>query len=536
MKNDMNIRVLDCTLRDGGHIVEGDFGEKVIKYIIKKLVDAKVDIIEVGFLWDKYCGKDSARYLSIEDVKRVLPEDCGMSQICLMADFIDLDNLEEYDGTVEYIRLSFKRSRQEWAWNTLRVLKEKGYKCFINPVNCNVYSDEEYLEIIRKVNELRPYGFSIVDTFGVMRVQDLSSRYYLVENNLNKDICIGVHLHENLGLAYSLAQHFINIHLAKRKIVIDGSLLGMGRVPGNLCIEQIMDYLNVCYGSRYVLSSAYDAIDDCIAPIKNKIQWGYMIPFALSAQKGLHRTYAEFLLNKWKLKTSDIESILDKVERSEAELFNEKYINDLYKDYLSVEVDDICDRERIKKNLREKDILLVAPGNSISRQKDDIVLLKKRGLIVVSINFVPDFVDPDYVFYTNIKRIELAGRDDEIKYESIMTSNLLHYDVHYNYMLNYLDLSTHNGIYCEDSTLMFIKLLHSMDIRTIWLAGFDGFLKDANNLYNGVLERDEKGKYKNEEVKKILDSVYNDMVLKFVTKSIYRGDDLYETGCNQIIG
>lgn len=265
-----HIRLLDCTLRDGGHIVAGKFGEEVIRNTIESLVEAGVDIIEVGFLWDQVYGADTARYFSISDVKRVLPKNKGKSKFSLMADFIDLEHLEPCDGTIDFIRLSFKRWRLDWGLNTAKILMDKGYKVFINPVNNNVYSDKEYIEVLEKVNQLHPYGFSIVDTFGVMRVRDLSHRYYLVENNLLPDITIGVHLHENLGLAFSLAQHIAQIANPTRKIVIDGSLLGMGRVPGNLCIEQIMDFMNEQYGKQYSLEPVYDAIDDYIAPIKQR--------------------------------------------------------------------------------------------------------------------------------------------------------------------------------------------------------------------------------------------------------------------------
>ena len=522
LKKSTTIRLLDCTLRDGGHITNGYFGENVIKYIIKKLVEARIDIIEVGFLWKTYCGVDSTRYLTIADVKKVLPQDCGNSKISLMADFVDLRNLEEYDGTVEYIRLSFKRDRQDWAWKTLKILQKKGYKCFINPVNCNVYSDDEYLNVIKKVNELSPYGFSIVDTFGVMRVSDLSSKYYLVENNLNRNIVLGVHLHENLGLAYSLAQHFINICFPQRQIVVDGALLGMGRVPGNLCIEQMMDYLNTSYGYDYVLNAAYDAIDDCIMPIKQKKPWGYMIPYALSAQNGLHRTYAEFLINKWKLKTSDIQRILSLIDKEEVENFNEKYIEALYRQYLNIECEDEKYLRELEEALMDKEILIIAPGSSIEDIKESICEHKQQGKTIISINFIPDFCKVDFAFYSNIKRMEIITNKKDDWTKIIVTSNLLRYDVIKDYVISYNHLAYHGDIYCEDSTLMLIHLLSILGIRTMYVAGFDGFIKNKKNLYADLLERDEKRKYKNAEVKEILKQKYRDINLIFLTESIYK--------------
>ncbi len=170
-------QLLDCTLRDGAHLNKGNFGKVTIKETIRDLVEANVDIIEVGFFDNGEHDDNSSYFSSIAEVKRILPQKTGVSKFSLMADFVDVSQVEPYDGTVEYFRLSFKRHRLEWGLNAARILMEKGYKCYINPVNCNVYSDAEYLDVIRKVNELKPYGFSIVDTFGVLRKQDLSRTF-----------------------------------------------------------------------------------------------------------------------------------------------------------------------------------------------------------------------------------------------------------------------------------------------------------------------------------------------------------------------
>ncbi len=205
----------------------------------------------------------------------------------------------------------------------------------MNPVNCNVYTDKQYIELIERVNDSKPYGFSIVDTFGVFRITDLIHRYFLVEENLDKNLVIGLHLHENLGLSYGLAQKFTEIVSPERNVVIDGSLMGMGRAPGNLPIEQIAEYLNTTYGERYTLAPVYDAIDDDIVPVRKRFPWGYALPYALSAKYGLHRTYAEYLMGKADLRTKDIDKIMSAFDRAEAELFHEEYIEQLYQNYIS---------------------------------------------------------------------------------------------------------------------------------------------------------------------------------------------------------
>ena len=193
-----DIQILDCTLRDGAHLNGGNFGRKVLVETISDLVQANVDIIEVGFFDNEDHDENSSYFSSVAQVKNILPKNRGNSKFALMADFVDVSEVEPCDGTVDFFRLSFKRNRWDWAMNAAKILMAKGYKCYINPVNCNVYTDEQFLEGLHRVNELHPYGFSIVDTFGVMRKQDLSYRYYLAENNLSPDITIGVHLHKGI--------------------------------------------------------------------------------------------------------------------------------------------------------------------------------------------------------------------------------------------------------------------------------------------------------------------------------------------------
>lgn len=514
-----NVKILDCTLRDGGHINQGRFGKKVIKAILAALVKAKIDIIEAGFLWDSETDEDTARFESIEKLKKYLPEDLENSKISLMADNVDLSKLEPYDGTVEYIRLSFRKNEFKWAEETARLLKNKGYKVFINPIHGSSFSDQEYLEIIEKVNDIKPYGFSIVDTFGAMRQSDLGRIYYLVEHNLDKDIVLGVHLHENLGLAYSLAQYVLNIVSPTRNVTIDGSLYGMGKVPGNLCIEQMMDYLNNEYNYAYSTEPIYDAIDDYIMPIYENVKWGYSVPYALSAQCGVHRTYAEYLVNKERLHTKDIRRLLNSIEPEFAEIFQEKYIESLYKKYMLSDFDDADYRNRLYESLNKyNQFVLIAPGASLKKFNFNNKLINES--CVITINFVYDRIKSDYLFFSNTKRL---GYVDLLEQDNlIITSNLVNEVNHPRYIISRNELSYHDDLYSDDSTLMLLNLLKKCEKKNIYLIGFDGFKKDTINFYEIGLERKvREDDYDSHTRKEILNKVYCDMNIKFLTPSIY---------------
>lgn len=513
------IRLLDCTLRDGGHVIQGKFGKNVIKATISDLVKAKIDIIEAGFLWDTVTDDDTARFYSIEELKQYLPNDLGNSKISLMADNVDLSNLEPYDGTVEYIRLSFRKTEFDWAQKTFNQLTEKGYKCYINPIHCSSFTDKEYLEIISIVNEMNPFGFSIVDTFGAMRQADLGRIYYLIEHNLDKNITLGVHLHENLGLSYSLAQYILNIVSPSRNITIDGSLFGMGKVPGNLCIEQIVDYLNSQYSTAYSTEPIYDAIDEFIFPIYEKTAWGYSMPYALSAQCSVHRTYAEYLTQKERLRTKDIKRLLKSIEAEKAEIFDKAYIEKIYQNYMGAEYNDKSCIEKLKVEMEPFErIIIIAPGSTIKDYHFNEKLIDEA--CSISVNFVYDKIRTTYSFFSNAKRLGYSSYIDYSKV--IITSNLINDVVDPGYIVSRNELAYHDGIFCDDSTLMALNIIKLCGKKKVYLAGFDGFQKGAINFYDSILERKvREDDYNQQSRMYIIKNSYSSLDVTFLTPSIY---------------
>ena len=284
-----------------------------------------------------------------------------------------------------------------------------------------------------------------------------------------------------------------------------------------------MDYMNSQYGTDYDLEPVYDAIDDYIAPLKKKISWGYDIPYALSAKYNLHRTYAEFLLNKWKLRTSDIERILANVSQSESEYFNEKYIESLYRNYMSVEVDDSNSVKMLKKEFVNRNLLLIAPGMSIVNQKESIeTYIKEYKPIVIGIHCIPDFLELDYVFFSNIKRFDALYEESDTKV--IVASNLMQYNRIPSDALitNYSTLAYHEEEFSDDSVLMFLNLLKILGIERLSVAGFDGFGNKENDFYISSLCRNVSDISFSDKVKLLLRNHYSKLKINFITDSFYK--------------
>jgi len=337
MEDQMNVNLLDCTLRDGGHVNNASFGKGTMQQIVQKLVKSKVDLIELGFLMNGDHSCDQSRYKQIESAYDLLPDDTGKQDFAVMIrpDWYDIGNLSKCDGRIQKIRFAFYYRDFKLLVKQVDYVRNHGYNFFLNPVNIMSYSDVELRSLLREVKTLQPYGVAIVDTFGSLMKEDLKRVYQALEDNLPETTAITLHLHENMSLSFSLAQEFIALHNKNRKVYIDGSLLGMGRIPGNLCIEVIMVYLNNHCDKNYELAPVYDAIYEHIEPIKHKIPWGYSPAYFLTAVYKMHRSYAEFLLEKEELSCSDIDAILLNIqEKKDKDHYNESLVERLYRSHI----------------------------------------------------------------------------------------------------------------------------------------------------------------------------------------------------------
>lgn len=521
-----SIKLLDCTLRDGGYINDWNFGYHTIRSIIRQLVESQVDYVELGFLRNCEYDQDKALYNNCGEMIPVLPEKRGNTMFTAMAlhNKYDIDKLEEYDGrTIDAIRVTFHDYDIDEGLTFIEKAKDKGYKVFCNPINIMGYSDEMILKLLEKVNRIQPCAFSIVDTFGSMMKSDLLRIYSLIEHNLDKSIVIGLHLHENLALSYSLAQEFIAMKSSERKSVIDASMLGMGRTPGNLCMELIMDYMNKEQGAVYDVNPVLDGIDDHIAQLKQIEPWGYSTPYALSAKFNLHRNYAEYLIGKGRLRAKQINQILGGIEESKKTAYDETYIEELYRKFQNHEVDDSKLLETLEEQLKGKKILILAPGASILKRREEIeTFIREETPVVFAANFAPVNFCADYIFCSNAMRYDSL---DEKRQDStvLITSNLTDVCEEPN-VLNYADLSFNEKGVCDNCVIMLMKLLIKLKVKQVYVAGFDGYQKEGGNYVTSYMASQyTKGIEENIRNRAYVENIRKQIEVVFLTDSLYNG-------------
>lgn len=294
----MKISILDCTLRDGGYVNDFNFGIKRINKVREKLQDANIEIIECGFLQSGKNDPEKTLYGNVESINVPEKQNSQMYVAMIAIGDITADEIAPYrPGYIDGIRISFHNGSKEWddAKLLAKDVMAKGYKVFIQPIGTAFYSDSELLSLIEDVNELDPFAFYIVDTLGSMYKNDLLRLFFLVDHNLNNNICIGFHSHNNMQLSFANAMTLLELH-TDRHVILDSSVFGMGRGAGNLNTELITHFINKNLEKRYDLVPILELIDDVILPIYKYASWGFSEPYYLSAIMGVHPNYASYLI------------------------------------------------------------------------------------------------------------------------------------------------------------------------------------------------------------------------------------------------
>ena len=480
-----DLKLLDCTLRDGGYINGWKWGFQTARNIIRELVNARVDIVEVGFLRDvDGYAPDVTACNTVGELNRLLPEERGRTMFSAMAmrSNFDIRKLTPFSGQgIEIIRTTAHDYDIAEGMEFAREVKDKGYKLSINPINIMGYSDEKILWLLEQANRIQPWQFCIVDTFGSMKRRDLERIVSLADHNLDRNIRVALHLHENMSLSCALAQNFIEQRL-NRPVAVDASLMGIGRIPGNLPIELIADYLNDALGRAYDIDPMMDAIEDYIAPMKGCPAWGYTPAYFLSARFNLHRNYAEYYLKKGDLTNRDINHILARFDREKRTAFDEGYAGRLYEEYKSNRVDDSRDRERLRGEIAGRPVLLLAPGATLVSHEADVKrYIERERPVTVAVNFIPERFPVDYAFFSNNKRF---SRIAAFPCRVIAASNLTEREADYR-----IDYNSISGDFSEgcNSLLMLLKLLRELGVGRVALAGADGYSEEGENYCDGSL-------------------------------------------------
>lgn len=538
-----SVQLLDCTLRDGGRIIDCKFDDSTIAHMAKDLTAAHIDIIEMGFLRDDklvdYKG-NSTFFTNVSQIEPFLPADRRNAIYTAFIDYnmYDFSRLDRCDGnSITGIRVGFTKKQFDTELDKIKQVlyrvKKLGYALFVQGVNSLAYTDRELLDLIDMINEVRPYSFGIVDTYGAMYLDDIVHFYNLVDYNLDSDICMDIHSHNNFQSSFAFAQEIIRLADGKRKVILDATLNGMGKCAGNLNTELIADYLVRKKNRDYDIDKILDAIDSYLVPLKTDNEWGYSIPAFMAGIYKSHPNNVIYLTEKYRLNSKDIKYILSGIEEGTRQRYDYDNIQNVYRTYNENLIDDKQSIRILREKLQGKSVLVLAPGRSVHDYRDRIgTYIEKENPVVISINFIPAHFKSDFFFYANT--IHWQRVCDEIDHGSCIVTSNIHENAQDTLLVDYSSLIVEDSRLYDNSTIMLLNLLKKLEISRIAIAGFDGLKENGDNYINPAFPNkstEMSVTETNKEVRKLFgqykEKVQGKIDIEMLTPSIYEKSELW---------
>lgn len=279
------VRLVDCTLRDGGICNDWRFEPGLVRRTWEALRDAGVDVMEVGYLTApgvvevgtvgplRFCAEDDLRRsFEPSDMRLAVMVDVGR---------IRREDLRPRSRTViDTVRVACYAHQIDEALTIADHALQLGHDVFVNVMAVTTCTPQEVDAFLGKLAASEVPHVSVVDSFGAMYPHQLRYLIRKYKNWLRPEQRVGVHLHNNQQTAFANAMAAID----EGADWIDASIAGMGRGAGNVPLELLLMYLDdPRHDVRTVL-----ALADEYAALRDELKWGYEVPYAITGWLNLH--------------------------------------------------------------------------------------------------------------------------------------------------------------------------------------------------------------------------------------------------------
>jgi len=531
------IALLDCTLRDGAYINGSRFGTSAIKGIIKKLQEARTDIIEVGWLKDAAHEEGSTYYHLPQDAAPYMVDRQDGIEYVAMIDWdrYDVDNLPPCDGkSVNAVRVVFPHGKHREGIAVAERVREKGYRIFLQAANTLAYSEADLKDLAQCINACRPVAISVVDTFGAMFEEDLARIVRTLDAALNPAIAMGFHSHNNQQISFALTMHFVELLAeSERSAIVDASLCGMGRGAGNATTELVASYLDRKQNGNYDMDAILDAIDTYMEPFREAYTWGYSTPYFVAGMYQCHVNNIAYLQRNHRTNARDMRNIIASLSQAERRKYDYDLLERRYLENQSRLVDDEAAVRALRQEFAGRTVLLVAPGRSVIDKRERVhAFIKKEQPVVIGVNAICDGYAYDYLFFVNSARCDYAKNAHGKTFaetKKILLSSIKTEGAEGELILNFNRAIKRGWPHFDNAVISALRLLNSIGAKKVAIAGFDGFRHAYNESYADpslpTLNPDNRWDELNVEISAIFEDVLSStrgsMEISFVTESLF---------------
>ena len=284
------IKILDCTMRDGGLMNDHLFGDEIVKAVYSACVDAGIDYMEIGYINSRRIFSSAEhgawKFCKEDDIRRIVGENDTPLKLSAMADAEKSDYHEDIlpcdQSVLDMIRVAAYIHQIPLALDMIKDAHDKGYETTINLMAVSVVSERELDEALELLANSEVGTFYIVDSFGAIyseQTQFLLEKYLSYAKSNGKQV--GMHAHNNQQLAFANTIEAI----IKGANMLDASMAGLGRGAGNCPIELLVGFL---HNPKFRLRPILQCIQQYIEPLRGKLMWGFDTPYMITGLLNQH--------------------------------------------------------------------------------------------------------------------------------------------------------------------------------------------------------------------------------------------------------
>lgn len=285
-----DIKLLDCTVRDGGLMNNHHFNDTFVKNVYLACVEAGVDYMEIGYKGSKkiYPPPEFGpwKHCDEADIRRIVGANDTPLKICVMADAercdYHQDILPKSESVIDVVRVATYIHQIPTAVDMIQDAHAKGYETTCNLMAVSVVPDGELDEGLKVLAASDVDAIYIVDSFGALyseQIQALTRKYLEAVKDTGKEV--GIHAHNNQQLAYANTIESLILGACR----LDATFDGMGRGAGNCQLELLLGFLK---NPKFHVRPILKCIQEDLRPLKNDLKWGYEVPYMITGQLNQH--------------------------------------------------------------------------------------------------------------------------------------------------------------------------------------------------------------------------------------------------------
>ncbi|MFW3353000.1 aldolase catalytic domain-containing protein [Aliarcobacter butzleri] len=284
-----DIKVFDCTIRDGGLVNNYHFSDEFVKAHYETCLAAGVDYMEIGKNVSPTIMSEAEygpwNFCKEEDIRRIVGENKTNMKIAVMSDIgrsLKEELRPKSESLVDMIRIATYIHQIPAAIELIEDAHAKGYETTVNIMAISKSFDDELDEVLEQLSKTNVDVIYIADSFGSFypeQIKKLTEKYLSFAQKTGKKV--GIHAHNNLQLAYANTLEAMIYGTS----FLDVTISGLGRGAGNCPLELLIGFLK---NPKYKLTPVLKFIEEYIVPLEKELDWGYSIPYMITGQLNEH--------------------------------------------------------------------------------------------------------------------------------------------------------------------------------------------------------------------------------------------------------